>query len=241
MVINHKISYLGSVIPNEHNIQFSRSINYLDYPAVKDNNAIDNICSDKYDPDRELTALHIMEAWNKFGVKLTYYDVSYDVNKDRIWGEDTDRHVLQEWSVMGKFEHPKENKVWSKFGIEGINDFSIMVSKEHFRYATNDYIPQIGDLILVNYNKILYEVVEVKEETPSFLLAKKYAWELIVKRAKIENSISVSPTLSASPISSFYEIDDMFDIKNTVDVEKDDVLYEPESGEQPNKDPFGNW
>jgi len=47
--------------------------------------------------------------------------------------------------------------------------------------------------------------------------------------------------LSASPIHKYYNIDDMFDIRTDIDIEKEDILYEPIPGEKPNKDPFGNW
>jgi len=238
MIINHKISTI-SYESGTHTITTERSYNYLDYPSVSDGK--DNLCSDQYDNDRELASIVNMEMWNMYGVKINFYKTTYDVNKDKIWGEDNDRYITDEWNVMSYFQLPKENKMWSKFGIEGVNDFSMFISKLHFRDMTDDYIPRIGDLILTPYNNKLYEISEVKEEAPMFMLSKQYAWELIVKKAKIQNELSVSPSLSASPISEFYKVDDVFDIKDDVDIEKEEVIYKPKPTEKPNNDPFGNW
>ncbi len=238
VVVNHTMSTTGYIIGTT-TITTGRSYNYLDYPAVGD--PASNICSTAYDGDRELVSMLNMERWNMYGVKIVFYEVSYDTTKDDVWGEDTNRYVTSGHNIMSYYQLPKENKIWSKFGIEGINDFSMFISKEHFRAEANNYIPHIGDLVLAEYNNKLYEVTDVKEETPTFLLSKQYAWELIVREAKIENSISVLPVLSASPIAEFYSVDDIMDIRNDVDLNKDQVIYKPIQGECPVNDPFGKW
>ena len=238
MVINHIINTTSFTTGN-HTIDYSDPYDYLNYPTG--GYGTDNICSESYDGDRELASMLNMEMWNMFGVELIFYKTTYDTSYDKVWGEDGNRVVSDAWDVKSYFQLPKENKVWSKFGIEGINDFSMFISKEHFKYATDNYIPRVGDLVLSNYNNKLYEITEVKEEAPLFLLSKQYAWELIVRKAKIETEISVSPSLSASPISNFYSVSDIFDIRDDVDVGKDGVIYKPEQGEKPKDNPFGNW
>ncbi len=238
MIINHTISTIGWEIGHS-TIITEKSYNYLEYPSVPSGS--DNICSDAYDNDRELAAITLMEKWNMFGVKIIFYKTTYDVERDKVWGEDLDRYITDEWNVMSYFTLPKENKIWSKFGIEGVNDFSMFISKLHFRDETDNYIPRIGDLIITPYNNKLYEIAEVKEEAPMFMLSKQFAWEIIVKAAKIQNELSVAPSLSAAPISNFYKVEDLFDIKDEVDIGKEDVVYDPEPGEKPNNDPFGNW
>jgi len=238
MVLNHTISTIGWEI-GQSTVTTERSYNYLEYPSVP--NSSENICSDAYDGDRELAAITTMEKWNMYGVKIIFYKTTYDVTRDKVWGEDIDRYITDEWNVMSYFQLPKENKIWSKFGIEGVNDFSMYISKLHFRDETDNYIPRIGDLIITPYNNKLYEIAEVKEEAPMFMLSKQFAWEIIVKKAKIENELSVAPSLSASPIASFYNVEDLFDIKDDVDIGKEDIIYDPEEGEKPNDDPFGNW
>ncbi len=238
MIIYHKISTVGYKTGTT-SVTTGRSYNYLDYPAVADHTK--SICSKSYNSDRELASMLNMEKWNMYGVKIIFYEVSYDTTKDNVWGEDNDRSVISAHNVMSYFELPKENKTWSKFGIEGINNFSMFISKEHFRSMTNNYIPRVGDLVLTSYNNKLYEISEVKEETPTFLLSKQYAWELIVREAKIENSISVSTVLSASPIAEFYSVDDIMDIRNDVDIKKEEIIYKTEQSERPTNDPFGKW
>jgi hypothetical protein len=238
MVINQKTSCFGFV-GGVHTIISRDPNDYLNYdPMPKPGQ---NLCTSAYDNDRELAAYTLMEKWNMYGVKLTYFQVTYNTNYDRIWGEDGDRHIIKSWDVMSYFELPKENKIWSKFGIEGVNDFSVFMSKMHFKYKTDNYIPLIGDIILSQYNDMYYEITEVKEQAPLFMLSQQYAWELIVRKMKIEQDVSVAPSLSASPITSIFKVSDIFNIDNNIDVEKEPILYKQEKGEKPQQNPFGVW
>jgi len=241
MEITHNTIHF-SFITGLHSIVASDPYDYMNYSAVSDYSKCSNfnMCSSRYDNERELVAVVNMEIWNSFGSEIIFYKTTYDSNYDKIFGEDGNRFVVAEWNVMSYFTLPKENKVWDKFGIEGINDFSIYISKRHFECKTN-YIPRVGDLILTKYNNKLYEINEVKEEAPLFMQSKQYAWELIVRKAKMEHEFIVSSSLSASPISKFYKTEDLFDIKTQIDVSKEDIIYTPISGELPKNDPFGNW
>jgi len=238
MEINHSVSTIAFGT-GKHTIVYSDPYGYLNYNPLPDYSK--NLCSSAYNNDRELASMVNMEAWNMYGVKIIYYKTTYDKNYDRVWGEDGDRHVVQEWNVMAYFQLPRENKVWSKFGIEGINDFSMFISKEHYRFKTDDYIPRIGDLVLALSDNKMYEVTEVKEEAPMFMLSKQYSWELICRKMKIEEEITISPTLSASPISKYYNVKDIFDIRTNIDIEKEPIIYKPIKGENPVNDPFGKW
>jgi len=238
MIIYHNISTL-TFVTGKHTIITSDPYGYLNYNPLPDYSS--NLCSKAYDNDRELAAMVNMEAWNMYGVKIVYYKSSYNKNYDRVWGEDGDRHITQSWNVMSYFQLPRENKVWSKFGIEGVNDFSMFISKEHFRFKTEDYIPKIGDIISVTLDDKFYEITEVKEESPMFMLSKQYVWELICRKMKIEQEITISPSLSASPISKLYNTKDIFNINNNIDIEKESIVYTPIKGEQSSNDPFGKW
>lgn len=238
MIINHTISSIGFTT-GTHTIVYSDPYDYLNYPSA--GHGTYNMCSTTYDSDRELISMLNMEMWNMYGVNLTFYKTSYNTDYDKVWGEDGNRIVSTAWNVKSYFQLPKENKVWSKFGIEGINDFSMYISKEHFNHVTGGYIPHVGDLVLSSYNNKLYEISEIKEEAPMFLLSKQYAWELVVRKAKVEAEISISPSLSASPIAKFYSVSDIFDIRDDVDIAKEDTLYDTKTNEKPNDDPFGVW
>jgi len=212
---------------------------FLSFPSVPDYSQ--GYCSDKYDNERELMGVLQMEAWNKFGVEISYYPVSYDIRYDELFGEDGNRYVVDEWTVMSAFQLPKENKVWDKFGIDGINNFSMFISKDHFRFVAENYIPKMGDLIIAVYDNKMYEIVEVKEESNLFLLSKQFTWELIVRQAKIESDISVIPELKDSRIGKIYKTKEIFDISNNVENEKTEVIYKQENTEQNPDDPFGGW
>jgi len=238
MVINQKTSCFGFVC-GSHTIISRDPTDYLNFDPMPTQGQ--NICSKSYDNDRELAAVTLMEKWNMNGVKLTYFKVTYNTNYDRVWGEDGDRYVTHSWEVMSYFELPKENKVWSKFGIEGVNDFSMFISKIHYNHKTGGNIPLVGDIILSQYNNMYYEVTEVKEQAPMFMLSQQYAWEIIVRKMKIEQEVYVSPVLSASPITSIFKVKDIFDIRDDIDIAKEPIIYKQQKGEKPKNDPFGNW
>jgi len=206
-----------------------------------------NFDDNTYDNERNLVSVLINEYYNKFGVCLDYYITSYDTSYDKIWGEDNNRRYIRNFEVQGYLDIPKEDKIWSKFGIEGTDEVRVWISKRNFEASsidkTNTQIykaPQIGDIIRTDYSNYFYEITEVAEDSGNYFQSRQHVWELTIRPMKNEN-IESSPGVSGTPIEQITSLDDIFDIKNTVDVKKDDVLYEPESGEQPNKDPFGNW
>jgi hypothetical protein len=224
------------------NLEIDESIDYIDYPALP--NDYLTKCGPAYDSEREMFSVLQTEVYNMFGVPCFFYPVSYDKQYDRIWGEDNNRSVSAYWpDVNAYFNLPKEEKIWSKLGIEGMENFPLYVSKTHFDCVTSGYIPLMGDLIQSEYNSKLYEIVEIKEEYGMYMLSKQYTWEIIVKPFKDER-VKVLGEVSASPLSAFADRpsgSDIFDITNEIDVEKENVIYKPKPSEKPNADPFGNW
>jgi len=202
---------------------------------------------DNYSNERNLFDIWSTEAYNNHGVCMEYYVASYDKKYDPIWGEDGDRRFTRFFDIMVMYNLPTEDKMWSKFGIEGTDEITMWATKRHFRTASNnpitkdEYIPQIGDVIRANYNNDFYEIVEVAEQTSMFLQSKQHIWEFIVKPFKDEG-IGLTDDTSSTPISAFTDKDeDIFDVSNVVDVDKEDILYKPKDAEQGNKNPFGNW
>jgi len=94
---------------------------------------------------------------------------------------------------------------------------------------------------MANYNKYIYEVVEVKDEEMMFLQSKQHVWELLVRTFKDEH-IETTNLTSASPISTATnQSNDVFDIKTVIDAKKSDVNYTPKANEESSDDPFGSW
>ena len=73
-----------------------------------------------------------MESINIHGTPMMYYAVSYDTAYDHLFGEDDDRRVARKFLIKARFELPKELEQYAKFGIEGLDNFPMFVSKKHF-------------------------------------------------------------------------------------------------------------
>lgn len=226
---------------------------YLTYSKLP-NDWIVKCGGQNYNNERYLFDSVVTEAYNKHGVCMTYYIASYNTDYDKVFGEDRNRRFTRKFSIMSFFNLPREEKLWTKFGIEGMDNFSMFVSKMHFKEASKydadqvdteypSYIPKQGDVIASEYNKYIYEIVEVKEEIGMYLLSKQHVWELIVKPFKDE-LIALDPATSATMtyIKDYTNKDsDVFDLSNTVDNKKPDVLYDPKPSECNPDDPFAGW
>lgn len=212
-----------------------------------------------YDNERELHREFVTEAYNKFGICMTYYIVSYDTQYDRIWGEDNNRRFSRKFEFMAFYPLQTEEKMWTKFGINGIDQFSIFVSKDHYRVASTFgqtqvrgnigqgtypvYVPKTGDVVQSMFNSYLYEITAVKEEAMMVHLNKRYTWELVV-RPYMDEFISMDADTSASmgTISAFTNvIPDIFDIRNDAISASMAMAYDPKSCERPTRDVFGGW
>jgi len=232
---------------------------YLQYPDIPNEFITKCVGSNyagsvgSYNNERELYDLMVTEAYNKHGICMDYYVTSYDKQYDKIWGEDNNRSYTRRFQIMAFYNLPREEKLWSKFGIEGMDSFSMYISKRHFWEASQfddiqtnpranqPYIPKAGDFIYAKYNKYAYEVVEVKDEIMMNHLSKQHVWELMVRPMKDEK-IATTPATSASPIADITnKKTDKFDVTSTINDKKDAVNYQPKPTECNSKDPFANW
>jgi len=208
-----------------------------------------------YNSERRLYDNILAEVYNLHGVSLDFYVTTYDSNYNFIFGEDNNRRFVRKFSFMGFYTLPKEEKLWSKFGIEGMDTFSIFCSKLHFNDAStfgnpevpgnkglgtySPHIPLIGNIIISDYNKYIYEITEVKEESGMYLLSKQHTWEFVVKPYKDEH-MSLSPDTSASMgyISQFVNRKtDIFDVTATLGTLTPNIEYQPGPTEEPDQDP----
>jgi hypothetical protein len=205
-----------------------------------------------YNNERELFDVLVTEAYNKHGVCMEYYITTFDKNYDRIFGEDNDKRFTRFFKVMGSFKLPREEKLWTKFGIEGMDQFSMYISKRHFWEASQydstqtvknaaPYVPKAGDYIVSKYNKYAYEVVEVKDEEMMYLHSKQHIWELLVKPFKDEHIVTTSLTSASDMADISNQNDDKFNISNVIDQKKGDINYTPKGTEITKQDYFGNW
>jgi len=206
-----------------------------------------------YNNERELYDLLITEAYNKHGVCMDYYITTFDKSYDKIYGEDNNRSFTRRFQIMGSFRLPREEKLWTKFGIEGMDQFSVFVSKRHFweasqydytqtnKNAYSPYVPKAGDYIISKYNKYVYEIVEVKDEEMMYLHSKQHVWELMVKPFKDEHIITTALTSASDMSAATNQSTDKYDITKVIDNKKGDIKYTPKTGETGNQDPYSGW
>ena len=225
---------------------------YLDYSDVPNGfftKTKDAQGNDPYKNERDLFSALISEAYNKHGVTMTYYSLSFNLSADPLNGEDNNRTIMRQFDTMAFFTLPREDKLWSRFGIENMDTFSIFISKRHFNsvsqfdFAKGDPIkydplfPKIGDLIRSQYNNFLYEVTDVKEEAGMFLISKAHVWELILKPYRDEHlSLSASTSADMGSIAPFVDKDDPFNISGFIKSKEDEVMYNPPPTEKPTDD-----
>jgi len=98
---------------------------------IKSTNYFDarNTCHDK---DKTLYKRLIAEAYNLHGVTMIFYVTSYDTSHDSIFGEDNNRRFIRRFKIQTMYELPREDELWTKFGIEGIDNFHMFAAKESF-------------------------------------------------------------------------------------------------------------
>jgi hypothetical protein len=197
----------------------------------------------QYENEKNLYDLLLTESYNKFGVRGQYYITTYDTNYDKIYGEDGNRRFTRKFDIMTYYELPKELELWSKFGIEGLDNFKMYMSKLHYRAArTNgNYsydVPRIGDVINIVYNNRYYEIIDISEEEEIFL-QRKHSWTLTVQVFK-DDHMSLDNSLSADDLTNYINQTDIFDLSATIDNKKTDILYKPPITEV-NEDPMAGW
>lgn len=201
-----------------------------------------------YDKERDLYESLLSEAFNKNGTVLIYYTSTYSTSKEQIFGEDDDRFFGRKFEIMGYYDLPKEDQLWSKWGIEGLDNFKINVSKKHFTSASTSadaysaYTPKVGDLIRAKYNNIFYEVIDVGEEEEMFL-NRKHSWGFLVKPfvdSRVRLSADTSATMNILSAHTNQE-EDLFNISDVIDTEKTDILYNQPDSEDDVNDIWSNW
>lgn len=85
-----------------------------------------------YNNERKLYDLLITEAYNFHGITMSYYILSYDIDKDRIFGEDNDRVILRSFDVQAYAELPNDKKSFSIMGMMNQDIFHLFISMKHF-------------------------------------------------------------------------------------------------------------
>jgi hypothetical protein len=192
---------------------------------------------------------------------MTYYIISYDKTYNRVFGEDCDKRLVRRFDFMAFFKLAQEDKTWSRFSIDNIDNFEIQVSKDHLREASTyghslvkgnigphtypTYIPQVGDIMQSKYNNFLYEIMMVKEQSVMYHLNQHYVWELQLK-AFTDYGISLSAETSASLDTTLTSSinkgkDDIFNISADLAAKIGDINYNDSQDVVEPPVPFSSW
>jgi hypothetical protein len=104
------------------------------------------------------------------------------------------------------------------------------------------YVPKTGDILQSKFNKYLYELVTVKEESMMIHLSKRYVWEFIIKPYIDEHhTFDDAAGTSLDNIKPFVDATDILKVNAEAQVAAANVDYVPRSCEYPPRDPNSGW
>jgi len=221
-----------------------------------------NACHEK---EGELYDSILEDAINTSPVPGNYYIVDYNVEYDKVFGEDNDRTFVRKFAINTQFDLPTENENISIFGIEGLDSFHIHVSMSHFSVASTysgetsaqftSYKPKPGDIFQASYSELYYEILHVKKTVEQFL-QRTHSWDFLVRPyrdlhfnlgGEVSNAFSPAFDLGLinDPISEFVDQEDFLEINDYIDVEAPSIIItsadDIANGNSVPNNPFGGW
>lgn len=212
-------------------------------------NPLTKKCSVNYNGERELMQTLTQESITKFGIPMEFYYIGYDETRgdvDKIFGENEKRQVLNVWTdVMFWYKLQRENRLWSKFGIESSDTFSSWTPKAHFQNTTGGYFPQAGDIVREMIPNGRFFEVTSREEGDNeavWFQSRQYMWEVKLSLLTVDSTIIVPEQYKNTELYKLInKTADVFDIAGDVEVKKEDVVYTPKAGENHPQSPFITW
>jgi hypothetical protein len=202
-----------------------------------------------YNNEKKLYDQTTSEALDMNGVKCDYYVVDHSEDNEKLWGEDNDKHIIQQYKLKVYFETPPEVRQYTQFGIEDVDSFQMYCTKMMFNKYASGYVPKFGDFIRPHYNGVLYEITDVIDTDEQFLNT-QHNWKFTVKVWE-NNMLTTTPAISAEQ-SETYDEQDITPIKvyttsgsdtlkqnDLIEEEKTNVLYN--DIDNPTYNPYGDW
>ncbi len=210
------------------------------------------------------------DAYGKYGLKLVYYAVSKDLERDQLFAEDQLRWILRSWYFIGYTNSiPPNVRSYQLQGIWGEDMMTLYVGKGSFKYYSryggpdkntpdvyDTWEPKIDDIIYLPYNGIFYQIRDVKYWDEAFGL-KSHTYTLTLKVYKDDKyTIADNPTIpkddpiwdiapSAAPAQ--YQYNDILKLNDIIEEHPNanvyDVEYKPKEKieEKTTIDPFTGW
>lgn len=203
-------------------------------------NPMFDFSSECYDVESKMIDELTTEAINMSGTMGYWYVVDYSLNNERIFGEDNSRTIIRKFPFMFKTDElPIDDKKWTKFGIEGMDTFHIVVAKLGFTQASvmeadgvtpayKQRNPHSGDIFMSTHNNVFYRVLDVKDKTDT-MLQRAHSFDCIVTPLEMAHH-NLSERMKNDVIARFNDCPDVLGQNTKLSKEKvPDGL-----------DPFGN-
>jgi len=151
-----------------------------------------------------------MESINRFGTPITFYIVSYNTDHNPVFGEDNDRRVERAFTFMGQPSALPEERQDMGFQIEGLDNFEIFISKEHFRYMSSRNLPSVDDESGLKFNDFSLNHITEDNGTGSIVWSEDF-----------DNSIFSSQFQIGKPFNSYVP-----KVGDIIKLEFNEYLYE---------------
>lgn len=161
----------------------------------------------------------VTEAINIGGVQGWWYVVDYSLENERVFGEDNSRTIIRKFPFMFAIDGlPIDDKRWTKFGIEGMDNFHISVAKAGFAQASmmdsdgmtpafKSRNPHSGDIVQSTHNNVYYRVLDVKDRGDT-TLQRAHSFDCILTPLEMCHH-NVSFRLKNDPIAKLMDAPDV--------------------------------
>ena len=228
--------------------------------SVKTYNTYFNYNSDCYANEKLLYNKITSEAFDQHGVKGDWYVVDYSTNNEKIFGEDLDKHITNNFPVKVYMEAPMEERQYNQFGMEDLDNFVAYCNMLQFEKYSNGYVPKYGDIFRPYYNGVFYEIINVYNTDDQFLNT-PHTWRFTLRVWRNNmlttdnsvtgersmtydntNAISTEPPSELTDISEYTENgSDTLKQNDIVEEIIDDQKFDDPNPINTNNNPFGGW
>lgn len=153
----------------------------------------------------DLYEQYVTEYADIFGISVDYYVFDgTQATMDPIYGEDPLASYAGPYRVKFVYQVTLEPATLDIFGYSSTDTIEmVQMPKSVWTRDMQSSGPKVNDVIKTVWNNIVYEVVDVGEESSIFQL-KKFVWELILRPFRYsEQSDSADAITTSLPVSAY--------------------------------------
>jgi len=182
--------------------------------------------------------IELFEDWNDecydlYGVKVTFYELIFNENKDKIYGEDTLKEYVSAGDIDILLETGDYQYEWGAFGPVSNEIISFQISIRKCNEMEYTYLstpitgvtPKVGDLLLFHYNNLTYQIQDLHDDRTSLFPLNHFNYKgiLVPFQESHEESVpSAAMPLTGADLDDDVAIEDESD--TIIDYDTDDNL-----------------